>query len=293
MSSTASPPAAVESASASASVPVSEPDLQPTRAEEGATVPVARGVVTWTAVLIWLLIIVVVALIVLALCTHVRYKRMTLRDWSERNRSKHSKILGVMKKVCAALSRGKIAYCLHDGTLLGAARHNGFIPWDDDVDLAVFNLTPDTDAEFEARLEVAMGDAGLRMHRTEWGWQVYRDWSWAKIATSEGVAFYVDLFLYRPDPTNSDKLIQTEGGQRAFPKEFYLRNEVFPLKRGRFEDMTFSVPANRKPFLSRTYGPDWAKAGRITKLHPTNARQWVESVLLRCTGFYGHEVPLR
>lgn len=41
-------------------------------------------------------------------------------------------ILKMIDKICDELN---LKYCLAYGTLIGAVRHNGFIPWDDDVDI--------------------------------------------------------------------------------------------------------------------------------------------------------------
>lgn len=45
--------------------------------------------------------------------------------------------LGIMEDIASICEEHGITYILHYGTLLGAIRHNGFIPWDDDVDIAV------------------------------------------------------------------------------------------------------------------------------------------------------------
>ena len=46
-------------------------------------------------------------------------------------------LLDMMKDIDKVLKEHNIDYILFSGTLLGAVRHGGFIPWDDDIDIAI------------------------------------------------------------------------------------------------------------------------------------------------------------
>lgn len=61
----------------------------------------------------------------------------------------HPLLLDVLSAFHAYCEHYKLTYFLSDGTLLGAVRHQGFIPWDDDVDVSM------VDAEYDRLIEIA------------------------------------------------------------------------------------------------------------------------------------------
>lgn len=55
----------------------------------------------------------------------------------------HIETLNVIKEIIRICDENNIKYYFFYGSLLGAVRHNGFIPWDDDCDIVMFR--PDFD----------------------------------------------------------------------------------------------------------------------------------------------------
>ena len=125
------------------------------------------------------------------------------------------KILEIMVDLDAFLSTHDIDYCLMGGSALGAKRHGGFIPWDDDLDIF---MTPDNYEKFRTAFK-EFGDkdkyylqewgasggmvtiAKVRMNGTTYIEELLKDWD-----IHHGI--YIDIFILHTCPNN--KLLQMQ-----------------------------------------------------------------------------------
>ena len=72
------------------------------------------------------------------------------------------RILAEFKRVCGELG---LPYFVYGGTAIGAVRHNGFIPWDDDVDVCM--LRADYERFLEEAPEILGSDFVIENSRTD------------------------------------------------------------------------------------------------------------------------------
>ncbi len=61
-------------------------------------------------------------------------------------------VVKILADFDAFCKKHNIRYCLTQGTLLGAVRHGGMIPWDDDIDIAVFREDYDRLIEYSKEM---------------------------------------------------------------------------------------------------------------------------------------------
>ena len=108
-------------------------------------------------------------------------------------------ILSIAEDVVSVCEENNIWFQLGGGTALGAVRHEGFIPWDDDIDLNVLGKDFETLKELIYKkydgkytfLDYTVSDYGLPMGRVMLNGTVYRD---RESYGSKNCGFFIDIF---------------------------------------------------------------------------------------------------
>ena len=138
--------------------------------------------------------------------------------------------LEILKEVARVCDANGIDYFLDSGTALGAFRHGGFIPWDDDIDIGM------TRANYDKFLEIAPSQLGkefflqvrkkdksspyiyakVRKHGT-----VFMEWSIRSIKMHHGI--FVDIFPY-------DNVPEDEVKRARFLRKCQILHRIFMLR---------------------------------------------------------------
>ncbi|CAM6000397.1 unnamed protein product [Sphagnum balticum] len=161
-----------------------------------------------------------------------------------------------MKDMHEVLTFYSIAYWIDGGTLLGAVRHRGLIPWDDDLDVCILKRD-------EERLLLAfpllykMGYSAIKM---PFGYKVYR--TNAPSIERRGWSHpFFDIFIIE----QTDDIL-TYACHIGKPKRdggsFFMKTaEVFPLKTYLFGPLAVKGPQDPTEYLQLWYGSDWNEVG--------------------------------
>ena len=142
-----------------------------------------------------------------------------------------------------------LAYWATDGTLLGIMRSQGFIPWDDDVDLAIDSK----DKELLKSLKPQFRDEGLELVGVG---------KYMKVRKPGNSNVWIDIFM----------LTNGKWPQNHFQDiNFRSTQEIYPLKQGKFGSLKVSIPNKSSEYLDRIF-PRWREVAYVYN-HKTKHKQ--------------------
>lgn len=169
------------------------------------------------------------------------------------------KLLKILKLWNEFTEQNRVDYWACGGTLLGAVRHSGFIPWDNDIDVCI--MLSDL-KKVKRKLD---GHPILKYYECECGLRIYienkNDKNDGIFRENENAFPFMDIFIcdyYNKITVNFCGFLSSDGEPTwfmsdLFPNQHIYSNELYPLKQVAFENVTIMVPNNQINLLFRNF----------------------------------------
>ena len=215
-------------------------------------------------------------------------------------------LMNILDKI---FKKHNLTYWLDFGTLLGAHRHKGLIPWDDDMDISMPRedydklleiLTQELDTKvFDVSLENGRIGVGYMHEKTGIWCDVFsvdtykttQEFDNAVLTLKEKIAKYRKFYTKNTSMPYVDMqqrrkaIINDETVNEAYeivyhgrefnhlhPRAFYLHNDIYPISKITFEGYTFSAPVNVPYYLEKIFGKNYMQLPKGGILHHNEGR---------------------
>lgn len=172
-----------------------------------------------------------------------RTKRINLKNYLVLKQKDVNLLYNITKQTIDLLNKNNIDYWATDGTLLGIRRSKGFIPWDDDVDIAI---------DIKDKLKLR----SLKDVFKQKGLDLVGVGKYMKVKHPKNKNVWIDIFIL-----NNGVWPQSHYADIAFKQ-----GELYPLKKGKFGKLTMNIPNQSDKYLDRIF-KDWRKIAYIYNHH--------------------------
>jgi len=162
-----------------------------------------------------------------------------------------------------------IPYCMTGGTQLGATRHSGLIPWDDDVDLFVLEV----DKSKIENLKESLEREGIGMISCHLGYKFF-DLNGKKISEKHGDSRldyqypFIDICITKKDEKGRITYVNDHFKQN-YAGEYLLQSEWDKRELQAFGPLKLYGAPNPEKFCKRMYGPNVFQYGYQLLNHRT------------------------
>lgn len=200
------------------------------------------------------------------------------------SKSESNSLYRIFKHTHDLFIKNNISYWVTGGSLLGAIRHNGIIPWDDDGDLCIMKKDVNKLKKLVSKFNKLGYDLKEALQDDESDededfippcLNKKKSCTWI-IEQSNGKGLGVDIFIMErvgPIITYSDPYWRNEsnGGKSCY----FFYDFVFPLKPMRFGNFFVMAPNNCIEHLNSCYGVDWNSNAQ--RLFDHRSGKWINS----------------
>ena len=207
-------------------------------------------------------------------------------------------ILDDFVKVC---EKNDLTYFLIGGSLLGAVRHKGFIPWDDDIDIGMPRKDYDKFIEigqkelgdkyyvdcFERNKDFYLPFVKIKLNGTVFDEEVAKCYphhkgifidifAFENVKNTKKIGLCCCLFPWRTmmrfqkklmtwNKNDNSMYVNPLSGSYAYEKETNLRTTVLPVKKIMFEGKMYNGMTDNDTYLRKIYGDNYMELPPLEK----------------------------